>query len=271
MGPSGAVFVPLLRTVNAALKIVLHTRARNRAPVCMARTLACFCCALLFSCTLQRYQADSRSGSFRIVGSGAKCVEGARQSRWYFLFGAIPVGDPDPRLLTGSADRRITEIVTPADLVISFLTAITVTMTRRTLVMEACAAQPPPDPMLDPEILRALLGGANVRFLLANGRYSEGKVAEVGPNDVVLVRAFKQRARQPVDRILRKDGAELLGTIISQDGVSVVMVKSSGLRRVVPKFQIRRIQYGIFPEHSVTQRRTIARGEIRRILIQKAE
>ncbi|KAB2932941.1 MAG: hypothetical protein F9K24_08730 [Leptonema illini] len=248
---------------------------------------------MLASCSSTVIQSPSGTTPVALGGQQSNCTLKKSQKQWGLLFGVYPFKKAvlDDSVLSPDRSYRIKESYSWQDATLSILGGAVMSLNVKTIDVEECDQRfvirtPAEIEKEEEQIVQAGLdlymklssndGGETV-LILKSGETKIGRIESLDERSIVLLTKVKPVEVEPVDRIVLRGGQTVLGTVLRQSKDVVVVRTSSGLKHLNKK-DIQTILYykkkasadEKKEDEESTERVTIARNDIRRIVLREA-
>lgn len=285
--PGGQIHLALLRPSCA-------TNAMKNPLLGLALLLPAACSSLAV-------QSEAPEKRLVLAVQESRCKTESTHSQWYALFGAIPLNQVKLKYANPAQTYRITEDRTWLDSVITVLGGALVTVTRKSVRVEACEesylvlSPEQIEAQKEKEIAQAMdsllrkdapgLPGEPA-FLMKDGTTRRGKIQEISAEEIVILERRKGEAEEEpapdksgkVARIMLMDGTVLTGEITNQTP-TVIALRTRRGNVTVLKTNVRRVSYQETAaekdaakkkreeESMISERITLKRSEIQRMIL----
>jgi hypothetical protein len=248
---------------------------------------------MLAACSSTVIQSPSGTTPIALGGEQSHCTITNSQKQWGLLFGVYPLKKAvfDASVLSPDRAYRIKESYSWQDAVLSILGGAVMSLNVRTVDVEECDQRfvirtPSEIEKEEEQIVQAGLDlymklssndGAETVLILKSGETKIGRIESLDERNIVLVTKVKPVEVEPVDRVVLRGGQTVLGTVLRQSKDVVVVRTSSGLKHLKKKDIQTILYYKKKPsddqkkeDEESTERVTIARDDIRRIVLREA-
>lgn len=259
----------------------------------MPRIIPFAAALMLASCSSTVIQSPSGTTPVALGGQQSNCTLKKSQKQWGLLFGVYPFKKAvlDESVLSADRSYRIKESYSWQDATLSILGGAVMSLNVKTIDVEECDQRfvirtPAEIEKEEEQIVQAGLdlymklssndGGETV-LILKSGETKIGRIESLDERSIVLLTKVKAAEVEPVDRVVLRGGQTVLGTVLRQSKDVVVVRTSSGLKHLNKK-DIQTILYykkkasadEKKEDEESTERVTIARNDIRRIVLREA-